>query len=221
MERSSRLCHRGCSSGWFLGGRTIVVVSTNGDRRKSRQERTLQRESSERTDTGGSTNFLADALGSTVALTDSTGTVQTNYSYEPFGKTTVSGAATSNNSAYTGRELDATGLYFYRARYYNPQFGRFTSEDPIGFAGGINVYSFVSNSPTNWIDPLGLRPGDKYPTLRCAGWHAIRDINSTSRQRTPAFPNGREYGGWTYENTDGTYSYTAPVSRWTKRCRPS
>jgi len=53
-------------------------------------------------------------------LADSTGTVQTSYSFEPFGNTTVSGSATTNSFAYTGRELDATGLDFYRARYYNP-----------------------------------------------------------------------------------------------------
>jgi RHS repeat-associated protein len=74
----------------------------------------------QRTDSAGARSFLTDPLGSTIALADSTGTVQTSYSFEPFGNTTVSGSATTNSFAYTGRELDATGLDFYRARYYNP-----------------------------------------------------------------------------------------------------
>jgi RHS repeat-associated protein len=119
----------------------------------------------QRTDSVGARNFLTDALGSTLALADSTGTVQTSYTFEPFGNTTMSGASTTNSFAYTGRELDSTGLYFYRARYYNPVLQRFISEDPIGFNGGINIYAYVSNSPTNFFDPLGL---DKKDRLKCA-----------------------------------------------------
>src|SRR2546430_11563982 len=85
----------------------------------------------QRTDSAGARNFLTDALGSTLALADSTGTVQTSYTFEPFGNTSVTGSSTTNSFAYTGRELDGTGLYFYRARYYHPQLQRFISEDPI------------------------------------------------------------------------------------------
>ncbi len=70
----------------------------------------------QRTDSAGARNFLTDALGSTLALADSTGTVQTSYTFEPFGNTSVTGSSTTNSFAYTGRELDATGVYFYRAR---------------------------------------------------------------------------------------------------------
>lgn len=57
---------------------------------------------------------------------------------------------------YTGRENDGTGLYFYRARYYSPALQRFVNEDPLEFeAGDINLYSYVSNSPTNYTDPTG------------------------------------------------------------------
>src|SRR5262249_975917 len=58
---------------------------------------------------------------------------------------------------YTGREFDAdTGLYYYRARWYDPKVGRFISEDPIGFGGGINQFSYVENNPMNGRDPQGL-----------------------------------------------------------------
>ena len=56
---------------------------------------------------------------------------------------------------YTGRENDGNGLYYYRARYYNPSIGRFISEDPIGFRGGINFYAYVRNNPTLFKDPTG------------------------------------------------------------------
>ena len=108
-----------------------------------------------RTDAAGARNFLADALGSTLALTDPAGSVLARYTYEPFGTTTVTGSAFSPYQ-YTGRENDGTGLYYYRARYYNSTLQRFISEDPIGFAGGINLYPYVLNNPLNWIDPEGL-----------------------------------------------------------------
>jgi RHS repeat-associated protein len=113
-----------------------------------------------RTDASGTSNFLTDALGSTLALADPTGAVQTQYTYDPFGGTTTQGAANANSYQFTGRENDGTGLYFYRARYYNPMFGRFVSQDPIGMAGGVNVYAFVGNAPTNFLDPLGLDKKD-------------------------------------------------------------
>jgi len=83
-------------------------------------------------------------------LVDADGNLVTSYTYDPFGKTTVSGAASANPSQYTGRENEGNGLYFYRARYYSPLLARFVSEDPLGFGGGdLNLYAYVFNSPTN------------------------------------------------------------------------
>jgi RHS repeat-associated protein len=70
--------------------------------------------------------------------------------------TAGAGAASNHSGQYTGRENDATGLYYYRARYYSPAFQRFISEDPIGLAGGINQYSYVEGSPIDSVDPSGL-----------------------------------------------------------------
>ena len=78
--------------------------------------------------------YHADALGSTLALTDDSGVVQTTYAYEPFGNSTVTGTS-ANPFQYTGRENDGTGLYYYRARYYSPQLQRFVSEDPLKLLG--------------------------------------------------------------------------------------
>jgi len=87
---------------------------------------------------------------------------------------------------------------------FDPVAGRSISKDLIQFnSGDTNFYAYVWNNPSNWADPSGLKPGDKNPNLRCAGYHAIRDINQTSRHGSRAWPNGREYGGWMYRNADG------------------
>jgi RHS repeat-associated protein len=111
-----------------------------------------------RTDVGSATtsHFFPDALGSVIALADAAGTVQTEYTYEPFGRTTVTGTSDTNPFHYTGRENDGTGLYYYRARYYHPGVQRFISEDPIEFEGGdVNLYAYVENAPVDLIDPSG------------------------------------------------------------------
>jgi len=110
-----------------------------------------------RTDSVGVRNFLTDALGSSVALADGSGSVQTEYTYEPFGSTTTNGASSTNSFTYTGREADGTGLHYYRARYYSPHWSRFVSEDPIRFSGGLNVHRYVLDNPINFDDPTGLQ----------------------------------------------------------------
>lgn len=90
-------------------------------------------------------------------MTDAIGDVKTEYTYEPFGGVTVTGSPDGNTLQFTGRENDSTGLYYYRARYYNPTFQRFITEDPLGFvAGDVDLYTYVGNSPPNFTDPTGL-----------------------------------------------------------------
>ncbi|MDH5641088.1 MAG: RHS repeat-associated core domain-containing protein, partial [Nitrospira sp.] len=109
-----------------------------------------------RTDGAGARALLTDALGSTVALGDGTGSLVTQYTYEPFGYTTESGASSTNSFKYTGREDDGSGLLYYRARYYHPRLQRFIAEDPTGLSSGMNLYEYVSNNPISFTDPLGL-----------------------------------------------------------------
>jgi RHS repeat-associated protein len=111
----------------------------------------------QRTDANGPANFLTDALGSTIALTGLGGSALVQYTYDPYGNTTVTGSS-SNPYQYTGRENDGTGLYYYRARYYSPQLQRFISEDPLGLKGGINFYSYVLSNPIGFSDPQGTCP---------------------------------------------------------------
>ncbi|WAT14759.1 RHS repeat-associated core domain-containing protein [Xanthomonas fragariae] len=125
-----------------------------------------------RNDTGGRTYFLTDQLGSTRLLTNAAGGVVQRYEYDPYGATAQSSTAYTNPYQYTGREKDSSGLYYYRARYYQPQLGRFISEDPIGLAGGANSYVYVGSAPTIFIDPLGL---DRVVTYQNLGFTAYYD----------------------------------------------
>ena len=106
--------------------------------------------------------YHADGLGSIVALTDDKGETAQTINYQSYGKPVTviyDPAAAPNPYYFTARELDAeTGLYYYRARYYDWQRGAFTQEDPIGFeSGDHNLYSYVFNQPSRYTDAFGLR----------------------------------------------------------------
>jgi RHS repeat-associated protein len=106
---------------------------------------------------------LQDHLGSVVALTDAGGNVVERQQYEPFGGSTGSSLT---RYGYTGRERDsATGLLYYRARWYDSQQGRFLSEDPAGLSVGLNLYSYANNNPTFFNDPFGLSAGSFFDGL--------------------------------------------------------
>ena len=108
------------------------------------------------TDDGAVLAYLhADALGSIVKVTDGTGVVTSSRRYDAWGN--FENGTEQPGYAFTGREWDPeAGLYYYRARYYDPRAGRFISEDPIGFKGGVDFYLYVRNRPASLIDPLGL-----------------------------------------------------------------
>jgi len=92
-------------------------------------------------------------------LSNSTGTLASSYIYDAFGELTASTGTLANPFQYTGREFDQeTGVYYYRARYYDPKSGRFNSEDPLRWANGPAFYLYVMNSPVVLTDPLGLFP---------------------------------------------------------------
>jgi RHS repeat-associated protein len=166
-----------------------------------------------RVDAAGSFTQLRDDSGNTLALADAAGNLVTSYTYDPFGRTTISGAGSANVFQYTGRENDGN-LYYYRARYYNPVMGRFVSPDPIGLVGGdANLYGYVRNNPVNFADPSGKCPACAAGAIAIEagppGWvigagiavitspiwappliHAIGDaINSLGDALNPAIPD--------------------------------
>jgi RHS repeat-associated protein len=131
-----------------------------------------------------------NAVGSTMALTDQSQTIVNQYAYTPFGEITGEVEGVVQPFKYVGQfgvMAESNGLYYMRARYYDPQVGRFISEDPIGFDGGdVNLYAYVRNNPVMGIDPQGLL------TLYYGG--GVAAYNSYERIGTVSLPRGSAVG---------------------------
>jgi RHS repeat-associated protein len=106
---------------------------------------------------GSASYYQQDVLNSITSLSNPSGALTNTYTYDSFGKQTASTGTLTNSLRYTGREWDTeTNLQFSRARYFDPDTGRFVSEDPWNFyAGDPNFYRYVANDPTDFIDPSG------------------------------------------------------------------
>jgi len=144
---------------YLYDGPNIITEYDGGGNVKTRYSHTLTIDDP-LTITQGANNFFyhQDGLGSVMNLTDATGNISKGYTYRSFGEIHQETGNLTQPFTFTGREYDAeNGLYYYRARYYDPKAGRFLTKDPIGFAGGdVNLYRYVQNNPVNWVDPLGL-----------------------------------------------------------------
>jgi RHS repeat-associated protein len=106
----------------------------------------------------GSFSLITDALGSTVAVSDASGSAVTQYTYDTFGAVSATNPAFPNPFQFTGRENDGlVGLYYYRARYYDSSAMRFLSEDPLRGQEEINLCAYVKNNPLRFVDPSGLQ----------------------------------------------------------------
>ena len=113
--------------------------------------------------------YAFDGLGSVIALIDAAGAQRAAYTYDPYGghhtATALNGALPPNPWRYAGGHLDATGLYKYGARYYDPNIGRWTQQDTIDAIGdpaNANRYAYVGDDPINSVDPSGY--------WECPGW---------------------------------------------------
>jgi RHS repeat-associated protein len=139
---------------------------------------------------------LSDHQGSVRDWVNNTGAIQNHVRYDSFGKIISQSTPTLNpRFTYTGREWDGEiGLYFYRARYYDPGVGRFIGEDAIGFsAGDANLYRYVQNRCNSLADPFGLQfespisPTDAIDTYDALTTGQAREVAEQLRTR---------YGGW-------------------------
>jgi RHS repeat-associated protein len=141
----------------------------------------------------GTYYYHFDASGNVVALTDDDGDTAQVYEYSVYGQVGATDPDHTNRFLFTGREFDKeTGLYYYRARYYKPEIGRFLQVDPVGYVAGMNLYRYCSNNPWNLTDPYGDSPYDVNKDYRpdCereeialhraeeALAHAVNDVNT-------------------------------------------
>ena len=102
--------------------------------------------------------YHADGEGSIRLLTDANAQIANRYDYDSFGKPLTVVEAVAQPYTWKAREyISGAGLYYNRARFYDPQLGRFTTEDPWGYGGGdTNLFAHVLNNPKRWNDPSGL-----------------------------------------------------------------
>jgi RHS repeat-associated protein len=110
---------------------------------------------------GGQTYYYElDEPGSVTAIWRSDRVRVNQYRYTPWGERVwANETGVANPLQYVGRHYEPhAGIYQMRARWYDPQLGRFLSEDPMGLAGGINPFAYAGNNPTNATDPFGLYP---------------------------------------------------------------
>jgi RHS repeat-associated protein len=114
--------------------------------------------------------FHGDQIGTPQEVTDETGKLVWAGHYSAWGRlerddldVVETGVPFTQNLRFAGQYADeSTGLHYNTFRYYDPDVGRFTSQDPIGLDGGLNLYQYAPN-PTGWIDPWGLACGDTLP----------------------------------------------------------
>ncbi len=205
--------------------------------------------------------YHTNHLYSVHAITNAAGAiVEAVGSYDAYGKPTIlTGAGTDatwftgddvvgsvsaigNPWFYTGQRLDAeTGLMYYKNRYYSAELGRFVGRDPIGYRGGINLFTFVFSSPSFGVDPLGLRyvciyrgdsrcpdwsPRGSTKTLKESGfvpWSETRNVKPNEdiwAHVTDASPSARDtpYTSWS-KSWEVAAWFAIENAKWNNDCR--
>ncbi len=122
------------------------------------------------TRSGTTSYFLDDGQGNVRDLTNSSGAITDQYTYDAFGNVLSAQGTTTNAYRYTGQQLDSlTGLYSLRARYYDPTSGRFLSRDTAGvdFSNPLELdrYSYTHDNPINFLDPTGHAAAKEYEDI--------------------------------------------------------
>lgn len=130
--------------------------------------------------------YLKDGQASTTSMVKQDGSLAAAYDYTDFGETTeITGSGVDNQICYTGGIYDKeTGLYYLNARYYDPEIGRFISQDSyrgeLDDPGQWHLYAYCANNPINYVDPSGHAKVRHYTRSQCYNiYFLIRAIDWT------------------------------------------
>ncbi len=142
--------------------------------------------------------YHCDLVGSVRLLTDRNGDESMSYQYAPFGKMSNDpGGDIYNPLKYTSRRLDEVlRTYDYRARQYDPQWGRFLQRDPGGMADGTNLFTYTINNPIGYNDPFGMNRKESEKDHDFPAALATRvALIGTDAALTPRSPTGKSLPG--------------------------
>jgi RHS repeat-associated protein len=161
--------------------------------------------------------YLADGLGSTMAIVDASGDVEKGYTYDVYGEPTVT-RSLGNEFDFAGQQTDpSTGLQYLRARYYDPQSGTFMSREPLAVAPGWlgNPSGYAGANPARFVDPSGLRfcdvdSCDPLPSPRPVGTPPCGPSWRCAGQ-VPPLPSGTPEPGTRVGGQPATCTLTPPV----------
>jgi RHS repeat-associated protein len=137
---------------------------------------------------GSAKTYHADHLGSTMLLTNASGSPTGEYfEYDAYGTPTHTAGSPATPFRWHGTlgvTTEANGLLHMRARYYHPRLMRFLNQDPIGFEGGMNWFAFVGNNPINSVDPTGLQAFEDYNNRQNLDyWRRASGINTNDLEQ--------------------------------------
>ncbi|MEW6427114.1 MAG: RHS repeat-associated core domain-containing protein [Thermodesulfobacteriota bacterium] len=155
--------------------------------------------------------YLYDGRGNVTALIDSSGAVVAAYAYDPFGAPLAKTGSLDQPYRFSTKPYDEkTGLSFFGQRFYAPTLGRWLTRDPMGEAGGVNLYAFARNNPNDWLDPTGEEPQKMGGTYRATVIDTQDPMNKGRvKIRMPFFCEERE--AWAPVVTPYGQSATPPI----------